>query len=636
MNRIHILFLSIYCLLITFVCSAQDNHTVVYPENILFKKYGVQFKALDSIRSILYEHDYAVAVSEYKDLEKWAGDKGDIQLKFAFRLNQYAMNLVKGKQDDSFEKSLIDLINDLDENKLNYLKAVGLELLADYYWKIKNYALSLENYLYAYDIYTGFSVDEFPQKPEFLYDLGGRYYHFRDFKTAKQYYLEVWQNIPFEKVENGISKMNTLALSYSSLDMIDSSNYYFHKAQDYAIKTNNEIWIGIISGNLGNNYFKQKKYDESIPLMEKNIEISTKHHVMTDLAISLSEYGEILLVKKENKKALEMQLKALDIIKEKNLYDKYFITYRIYPNVAKAYAANGNTSMAYAYSDSAYNAKDSLEKERNSIFVTGVQHKIDIEKHKAELLKNEAELRQQKIYRNTFIIGFAIVMLFSIGFFVQKNKIGKAKKLSDKLLLNILPADVAEELKSTGKTEARDYEFATVMFTDFKDFTKISEQMSPSKLVEDIDFCFSAFDNIIHKYGIEKIKTIGDAYMCAGGLPVKNYTHAEDTVRAALEIRDFMNRHNKEKLDKGEPAFEIRIGINTGPVVAGIVGVKKFAYDIWGDTVNLAARMESGGREGEVNISGSTYELIKDKFTCTHRGKIQTKNKGEVDMYFVS
>ncbi len=242
---------------------------------------------------------------------------------------------------------------------------------------------------------------------------------------------------------------------------------------------------------------------------------------------------------------------------------------------------------------------------------------IEQEIEKQKILENKKEELEKEVMERT-------------------SELRVEKKKSDDLLLNILPADVAEELKNKGSSEARDFEMVTVMFTDFKDFTMISEKLSPTELVKEIDYCFSAFDNIIHKHGIEKIKTIGDAYMCAGGLPVANKTHAEDTVKAAIEIRDFMANHNKEKLAKGELPFEIRIGINTGPVVAGIVGVKKFAYDIWGDTVNLASRMESSGKEGEVNISGSTYELVKDKFTCSHRGKIQTKNKGEVDMYFVN
>jgi class 3 adenylate cyclase len=173
------------------------------------------------------------------------------------------------------------------------------------------------------------------------------------------------------------------------------------------------------------------------------------------------------------------------------------------------------------------------------------------------------------------------------------------------------------------------------MFTDFKGFTKISERLSPSQLVEEIHICFKAFDDIIEKHNIEKIKTIGDAYMCAGGLPVSNETHAVDVVNAALEIRQFMQEHLEKKKLASQEVFEIRIGIHTGPVVAGIVGIRKFAYDIWGDTVNVASRLESSGEAGKINISGSTYEYVKDHFACTHRGKIEAKNKGQIDMYFV-
>ena len=173
------------------------------------------------------------------------------------------------------------------------------------------------------------------------------------------------------------------------------------------------------------------------------------------------------------------------------------------------------------------------------------------------------------------------------------------------------------------------------MFTDFKNFTQISEKLSPSELVAEIDTCFKAFDNIISKYNIEKIKTIGDSYMCAGGLPNTNHTHPWDLVNAGLEFQQFIINRIDDHTRNNKTYFELRIGIHTGPVVAGIVGIKKFAYDIWGDTVNIASRLESSGETGQVNISGATYALIKDKFICTHRGKIQAKNKGEIDMYFV-
>ena len=245
------------------------------------------------------------------------------------------------------------------------------------------------------------------------------------------------------------------------------------------------------------------------------------------------------------------------------------------------------------------------------------------------------ELQKQKLVRNSFMGGFAVVLLFAGIFFNQRNKIKDGKKKSDELLLNILPTEVAEELKAKGSAEAKMIDEVTVLFTDFKGFTQLSEKLSPKELVAEINECFSAFDLIMEKYGVEKIKTIGDSYMAAGGLPTTNKTHPEDVVSAALDIQKYMADHKAKKEAAGELYFEIRIGIHSGPVVAGIVGVKKFQYDIWGDTVNTASRMESSGAVGKVNVSGTTYELVKDKFTCEYRGEIEAKHKGMLKMYFV-
>lgn len=217
----------------------------------------------------------------------------------------------------------------------------------------------------------------------------------------------------------------------------------------------------------------------------------------------------------------------------------------------------------------------------------------------------------------------------------EKKEVEKQKKRSDDLLLNILPEEVAEELKAKGSADAKLIEQVTVLFTDFKGFTKLSEKLSPKELVSEINECFSAFDRIMQKNGVEKIKTIVDSYMAAGGLPTANVTHAFDVVNAALEIQNFMLEHNRKRETEGKLFLDIRIGIHSGSVVAGIVGVKKFAYDIWGDTVNIASRMESSGEPGKVNISAATFELVKNKFICTHRGKITAKGKGDIDMYFV-
>jgi len=209
------------------------------------------------------------------------------------------------------------------------------------------------------------------------------------------------------------------------------------------------------------------------------------------------------------------------------------------------------------------------------------------------------------------------------------------KHKSDELLLNILPAELAEELKENGSAKARRHNSVTVFFSDFKNFVKIAEKMEPEELVAQVDYLFRAFDEIISANGLEKIKTIGDAYMCVGGILNNGHNEAVKVVKAALEIQAFMKAVEIERRVAGLPFFEARIGIHTGPVVAGIVGIKKFAYDIWGDTVNIAARMEQTGEPGEVNISATTYELVKDYFECTYRGKITAKNKGEIDMYFV-
>ncbi len=245
------------------------------------------------------------------------------------------------------------------------------------------------------------------------------------------------------------------------------------------------------------------------------------------------------------------------------------------------------------------------------------------------------EMERQKLVRNGLMGVLCLVLVFAGIFFTQRNKIKKGKKRSDELLLNILPEEVAEELKEKGRADAKHFDQVTVLFTDFKGFTQLSELLTPTELVAEINHCFSAFDHIMLKHQVEKIKTIGDAYMAVGGIPTPNKTHAFDAVNAALDIQHFMIEYKREMEAAGNLFFEIRIGIHTGPVVAGIVGVKKFAYDIWGDTVNTASRMESSGEIGKVNISESTYALVKDQFQCTHRGKIQAKGKGEIDMYFV-
>jgi class 3 adenylate cyclase len=252
-------------------------------------------------------------------------------------------------------------------------------------------------------------------------------------------------------------------------------------------------------------------------------------------------------------------------------------------------------------------------------------------------LISEQRLGRERFRRNVLLFSGLGLFVFGVMMFRQRNRTQKALRRSDELLLNILPQEVAEELKASGTAEARHFDSVTILFTDFKGFTEASEKLTPQELVEELNTCFKAFDHIITARGIEKIKTIGDAYMAAGGLPDPASSTPADVVHAGLEMQAFMQKHKAERDAQGLPAFEMRVGIHTGPVVAGIVGVKKFQYDIWGDTVNTASRMESSGEVGQVNISETTYLLVKDApgLTFTARGKVQAKGKGEMEMFFV-
>ena len=214
-------------------------------------------------------------------------------------------------------------------------------------------------------------------------------------------------------------------------------------------------------------------------------------------------------------------------------------------------------------------------------------------------------------------------------------RIQKEKEISDELLLNILPASIARELKESGSVKPVLFEEVSVLFLDFVGFTNTSEVLSPEKLISEVDTCFKNFDSIMEKYGLEKIKTIGDSYMCAGGVPDVRRTSMIDTVLAALDMKMFLDKHNKEKHLQNEPFWDFRIGIHAGPLISGVVGKKKFTYDIWGDTVNIASRIETASHPGEINISKEVYDKIKYFFNCEYRGKIPAKRKGEIEMYFV-
>ena len=438
-----------------------------------------------------------------------------------------------------------------------------------------------------------------------------------------------------DKSSYGITAVN-LGEVYMNKGDYDSAHYYFDISLKAVDGTEDAPYT---LNDMGALYMLENNYDKAIEIQTKAYLLAKELDLKSDWAIALIGLAKSYKAKKDianaSAKFLEAEVVANEVDAKYSLSEIYLGLSELYTEKRDYANASKYQSLLLAVKDSIYN----LESDKK---LGTLQFTFDLDKQKNQIslltkdqeIKNQ-EIARQKLVRNSFIGGFAVVLIFAGIFFRQRNKIKVAKKRSDELLLNILPEETAEELKETGTAKAKKFDLVSVMFTDFKNFTQASELLSPEELVKEIDACFSAFDAIITKYGIEKIKTIGDAYMCASGLPAEKRSHAEDIINAGLEMQAYIEKNKKEKISQNKIYFELRLGIHSGPVVAGVVGTKKFAYDIWGDAVNTASRMESSGEIGKVNISGSTYELVKDKFKCIHRGKIQAKNKGEIDMYFV-
>ncbi len=450
-----------------------------------------------------------------------------------------------------------------------------------------------------------------------------------------------------------LSSLQTLGNLYYAIGTYQKSFDVFNTALNIAEAQQMNDWLPSVYLGMGVACQKMHRYDEAYDYLQKsykaNIELGEERAL--DAAITMENQGSLYydiafdadsrwLTKyfggNKNK-----ALAASQQLIERSI--KVFKEYEDLENLKTALQALSKTERALGNYENALNYFEQYQLLSDSLFNLEKDKKIAEKEMQYAFDKKEAQIRseqekkdiRQRIIRNAAFITLIGALLFAFVVFRQRNRISKEKKRSEALLLNILPQEVAEELKIKGEAEAKLMDDVTVLFTDFKGFTELSEKLTPKELLKDLNGCFTAFDNIMQKYGLEKIKTIGDSYMAAGGLPTPSPTHAMDVVQAAIEIRNFIENGKAKRIANGASYFEIRIGVHTGPVVAGIVGVKKFSYDIWGDTVNTASRMESSGEIGKVNISETTYALVKDKFECSYRGKIQAKHKGEMDMYFV-
>lgn len=451
-----------------------------------------------------------------------------------------------------------------------------------------------------------------------------------------------------------------LALVDEAIMFLEDSRAIYEELEDAAALAKVENNLGVVYTNRGR-YFDsmgqvnqaEQSWQLAEGFLEEALQKNRENEDLKGQCEVLKSWHGLFAAKGDYQRALRYIDQYTLIARE--IEDQKFIQ-SSFQDYANAYYSLGDYKEAYKqlalYDSLRYvrlNETKVTELEQREAIYGDLRKKYTLERREQELRVQQAELRQARVEFYGAIVGVALVSLLALLLYnrnqiktranqqlAEKNAIiEKERKRSDDLLKNILPESTANELKEHGKAKARHYKQVTVLFTDFKSFTQIAEQLSPEDLVAELDACFREFDEITKELGVEKIKTIGDAYMCAGGLPEVNTTHASDVVRAAIKMRDYMLDYARKQQAQGKPVFEIRIGIHTGPVVSGIVGNRKFAYDIWGDTVNIAARMESSSEPGRINISQDTYELVQDRFVCIPRGKISAKNKGELEMYFV-
>jgi adenylate cyclase len=480
-----------------------------------------------------------------------------------------------------------------------------------------------------------------------LVNLGAVYFNKKaTHNLALEYYLKA---LPLSEELGDQDAIGTSAVNigeiYLERDVEDSALYYFNKSL-IAYQKSESGNIAYTLNSIGKVYAKKKDYITAISKQKEAYEKAKSLNARLEMAQSLLGLATTYEMKGDYKSAVITYQDALLIAE--NIGANYELK-DAYEGLAKSYAMLSDYQNAFKYKDLFSGIKDTLYNAEMDKKLEAMTLSFDIEKKQGEidlLTKDKAlqdlDLKRQKTIRNAIGISGILILFIAIGLFNRYKYVRKTKKIiedekerSEKLLLNILPVETAEELKEKGSATPKHYDMVSVLFTDFKGFTNIAEKLTPQQLVEELNQCFMEFDKIIDRNNLEKIKTIGDAYMCAGGIPVANETNPVDIVKAGLEIKTYMEQLKSDREAQGKDYWELRIGIHTGPVIAGVVGKNKFAYDIWGDAVNTASRMESSGIPGQVNISGTTYELVKDQFHCTYRGKIQAKNKGEIDMYIV-
>jgi class 3 adenylate cyclase/tetratricopeptide (TPR) repeat protein len=501
-----------------------------------------------------------------------------------------------------------------------------------------NFNKSLDSYFKSID--AAVKADYLPGEGMSYMSIADVYSTMGNSKNAELYYSKAIGIL--RKTTSRVSLAMALLNAgdeYSKNLKLNLALNYFYEAGVIFKNENYQIGIAYTLGNTGMVFAKQGKDELAIKKINEALLILEKQEDYFGISDYLICMADIFIKRKEWKLALNYSERSLQIAQKRGLKDQ---VQKASLQLSELYKQSGNVVESYHYYKKYITYKDSIKNLEEVEKMADLRTNFEVSKKQAEVDLVIQEKKYQKIIAIVSMASMVLVFLLAIAIyrryrFIHKTNliIEKEKKRSDDLLLNILPEETAFELKENGKVVAKRFESVTVLFTDFEGFTEYAEKLLPEKLVESVDYYFSKFDEIIEKYDLEKIKTVGDSYMCVAGLPFPTGDHACKMILAAKEILEFV-LHSKQENPQNLTRFNVRIGINTGAVVAGVVGTKKFAYDIWGDTVNIASRMETNSIPGRINISENTFAEVKGVFNCEYRGEVEVKNRGMMKMYFVN
>jgi class 3 adenylate cyclase len=597
-----------------------------------FHKYNDQYYFIDT-NKYFHQHSLAEVGDSLKKLEQLAEEAGDPEFAGSLKLHAIIKAFRERKiSNDTIENDLLMLNAHARDNGLHYLEADVLQMLGDFYGENnEKQSTAIEFYVSAYAIYKNFSSAQFPPKQSYIYTLAGMYYKYEDYNNAIKYMQEAIHSPNSVNKNIFCSMYNTVGMAYRQQGKYDSAIVYFKRSYEAAVRLENTAWQGISQGNIGITYFRQKKYAEAIPLLKIDIESGLNTNNIKNSIGSMAILATIYNEQHEYDKAEELLLKGLRLGQSKQFWPSYQLAEQLFTQLYKLYAARGNFKLAYLYADSAIMAKDSAINRNNAVVLAKasekqnfIQQKLDEEKFQNQAKLNELAISKKRIEITFAIIGLGI--LLAVIVFITRER-----KRSEILLLNILPERIADRLKKKEHPIADYFDHASIIFIDMAGFTVFADGRDPKEIVNILNHVFTSFDNIAERHGLEKIKTIGDCYMAVSGLPDPHPNHAEAATQMALDIRAEMKGY---EASDGTP-IEFRIGLDCGPVVAGVIGRRKFIYDLWGDTVNTASRMETTGVAGEIHCTDRFKKIIEHKHRFRARGQTEIKGKGAMDTWLI-